>query len=197
MPNVAVLTNDLQYEFLYKISPDPDEARRLVERFNRFLDGIRAAGQAVIHLQLIHDPDDPAVQSRYRGRALPAIAGTPGNRVIADVLRPTDRIVVKGRDSGFYETVLDATLREMAVRTLVITGLQTHVCVQTTAADAFFRGYNIWVPDDGVFAPNQEDTRRALEWMAGYCATVASSAEILARLGQSDDLPARGEAVPA
>ncbi|GJH13231.1 cysteine hydrolase [Caballeronia novacaledonica] len=197
MPNVAILTNDLQYEFTHKISTDPEKLSRLLKEFNVFLDGIRAAGQLVVHLQLIHDPNDPQVQSRYRGRAIPAIAGTPGNRLIEDVVRPSDLVVVKGRDSGFYETKLDETLRQRGVKTVVVTGLQTHVCVQTTAADAFFRGYKVWVPEDGVFSPKPEDTQRALEWLAGYCATVAPSSEILKRLKEHSDLPGRGEEVVA
>lgn len=193
MPNVAVLTNDLQYEFTHKISKDPQELSRMIKQFNVFLDGIRAVKQVVVHLQLIHDPNDPAVQRRYRGRAIPAIAGTSGNRLIEDVVHPSDLVMVKGRDSGFYETKLDETLRELGVKTVVVTGLQTHVCVQTTAADAFFRGYKIWVPEDCVFSPKPEDTKRSLEWLADYCATIAPSSEILARLSESDDLLDRGE----
>ncbi|TMQ16910.1 MAG: cysteine hydrolase [Deltaproteobacteria bacterium] len=197
MPNVAVLTNDLQYEFTHKISTDAQELDRMIKQFNVFLDGIRAASQVVVHLQLIHDPNDPQVQRRYRGRAIPAIGGTPGNQLIADVVHPSDVVVVKGRDSGFYETKLHDTLQDLGVSTVVVTGLQTHVCVQTTAADAFFRGYKVWVPEDCVFSPKPEDTKRALDWMAGYCATIAPSSEILARLSTSDDLPGRGEEAAA
>ncbi|WJV64048.1 cysteine hydrolase [Pectobacteriaceae bacterium CE70] len=199
MPNVAVLTNDLQYEFTYKITTDQQVLERKLNKFKTFLDGIRAVDQAVVHLQLIHDPEDPMVQRRYRNRAagIPAIAGTPGNRLIDTIYHPSDVVVVKGRDSGFYETKLDETLQKLGVKTVVVTGLQTHVCVQTTAADAFFRGYNVWVPDDCVFSPTVEDTDRALEWLAGYCATIAPSAEILSWLGKSDDLPERGERMSA
>lgn len=79
MPNVAVLTNDLQYEFTYKITTDQQELECKLKKFNTFLDGIRAAGQTVIHLQLIHDPNDPSVQRRYRNRAagIPALRDIP------------------------------------------------------------------------------------------------------------------------
>ncbi|MDJ6542188.1 cysteine hydrolase [Salmonella enterica] len=195
MPNVAVLTNDLQYEFTYKITTNPQELDEKLQKFNKFLDGIRDTGQAVIHLQLIHDPDDPAVQRRYRNRAagIPAIAGTPGNQIINTIHHPSDFTVIKGRDSGFFETQLDQKLQSLGVKTVIVTGLQTHVCVQTTAADAFFRGYNVWVPDDCVFSPSSDDTDRALQWLSGYCATVASSAEILSLLEKTGDLPERGE----
>lgn len=199
MPNVAVLTNDLQYEFTYKITKSPEELEKKLRHFNEFLDGIRQKGQKIIHLQLINDPADPAVQRRYKNReaGVPALAGRPENQIIDSINHPTDLIVVKGRDSGFFNNNLDETLQQLGVKTVIVTGLQTHVCVQTTAADAFFRGYNVWVPDDCVFAPSSEDTQRALEWLASYCATVASSTEILALLAENDDLPDRDERKPS
>lgn len=195
MPKVAVLTNDLQYEFTYKITKSPEELKSKLTYFNEFLDGIRKKNQAIIHLQLINDPNDPAVQRRYKNReaGIPALAGRSENKIIDSIYYPSDKIVVKGRDSGFFNNNLDETLKQLGVKTVIVTGLQTHVCVQTTAADAFFRGYNVWVPDDCVFAPSSEDTQRALEWLASYCATVASSSEILSLLDKYDDLPDRNE----
>lgn len=195
MPNVAVLTNDLQYEFTYKITRSAQELEQKLTAFNQFLDGVRNQNQAVIHLQLINDPDDPAVQRRYKNRAagIPALAGRPENQIIDSIYHPSDLIVVKGRDSGFFNNNLDETLQNLGIKTVIVTGLQTHVCVQTTAADAFFRGYNVWVPEDCVFAPSTYDTTRALEWLANYCATVAPSTEILSLLAKHSDLPERNE----
>ncbi|EGT0643199.1 cysteine hydrolase family protein [Citrobacter braakii] len=195
MPNVAVLTNDLQYEFTYKITRSAQELEQKLTAFNQFLDGVRNQNQAVIHLQLINDPDDPAVQRRYKNRAagIPALAGRPENQIIDSIYHPSDLIVVKGRDSGFFNNNLDETLQNLGIKTVIVTGLQTHVCVQTTAADAFFRGYNVWVPEDCVFAPSTDDTTRALEWLANYCATVAASTEILSLLAKHSDLPERNE----
>ncbi|HEC1369002.1 TPA: cysteine hydrolase, partial [Citrobacter freundii] len=143
-----VLTNDLQYEFTYKITYSTQELEQKLTAFNQFLDGTRNQNQAVIHLQLINDPADPAVQRRYKNRdaGIPALAGRPENRIIDSICAPSDLIVVKGRDSGFFNNNLDETLQKLGVKTVIVTGLQTHVCVQTTAADAFFRGYNVWVP---------------------------------------------------
>jgi len=195
MPNVAVLTNDLQYEFTYKITHSEAELAQKLTAFNAFLDGVRKKNQTVIHLQLINDPSDPAVQRRYKNRAagIPALAGRPENQIISSICHSSDLIVVKGRDSGFFNNNLDETLQELGIKTVIVTGLQTHVCVQTTAADAFFRGYNVWVPEDCVFAPSSEDTARALERLSSYCATVASSIEILSLLEKHGDLPERSE----
>lgn len=65
MPHIAVLTNDLQYEFTYKITRSSEILAQKLTQFNQFLDGIRSLEQSVIHLQLINDPSDPAVQKRY------------------------------------------------------------------------------------------------------------------------------------
>lgn len=65
MPHIAVLTNDLQYEFTYKITRSSEILAQKLTQFNQFLDGIRSLEQSVIHLQLINDPSDPTVQKRY------------------------------------------------------------------------------------------------------------------------------------
>lgn len=195
MPNVAVLTNDLQYEFTYKITQSAQLLEQKLNEFNNFLDSIRDLNQAIIHLQLVNDPNDPAVQRRYKDRkaGIPALAGRAENQIIDTIYRPTDMVVVKGRDSGFFNNNLDEILQQLGVKTVIVTGLQTHVCVQTTAADAFFRGYNVWVPNDCVFSPSQEDTVRALQWLDSYCATVSSSSRIISLIEQYGDLPERSE----
>ncbi|AGP35617.1 MULTISPECIES: cysteine hydrolase family protein [Sorangium] len=193
MPNIAVLTNDLQYEFIDKMPGGRELLSRVAPQFNMFLGAIRALGHVVVHLQLINDPNDPQIQRRFRGKEIPAIKGTPNAELIKDFVHPSDLVMVKGRDSGFYETPLDDKLKELGVKTVLVTGIQTQICVQTTAADAFFRGYKVWVPEDCVFSLKEEDKKRSLEWMASYCAAIAPGAEIIKRLRQSDDLPSREE----
>jgi nicotinamidase-related amidase len=194
MANVAVLTNDLQYWFID--APGGHELHALhIPPFCQFLDAIRSLGHVVVHLQLIHDPDDPVVQRRYRNGNIPVLRGTEGTRLFTEVVHPSDIIIEKNRDSGFYETPLNEKLQELGVKTVLVTGLQTQVCVQTTAADAFFRGYKVWIPEEWVFSINEEDKVRSLEWMKGYCAVVSPAMEILQRLQQDDDLPSREELI--
>jgi nicotinamidase-related amidase len=97
-------------------------------------------------------------------------------------------IVEKNKDSGFYETDLDERLKELGVDTVAITGMQTQICVQTTAADGFFRGYNVIVPSDAVVSAREEDQTRALEWLRSYCATILTTDELVAAVA-ADELP--------
>jgi len=193
MPNVAVLTNDLQYGIIDRVPGGRQLAESVIPQFSQFLAAIRALGHIVVHLQLINDPDDPQIKRRFRNGDIPVRRGTEGTQLIREFVHPSDIIMEKSRDSGFYETTLDDKLQELDVKTVLVTGLQTQICVQTTAADAFFRGYKVWVPEECVFSINQEDKVRSLEWMKGYCAVVSPVAEIIQRLRESDDLPAREE----
>lgn len=199
MPKVAVLTNDLQYGIVDRIPGGGGRAltARVAPQFCAFLDAMRSLGHVVIHLQLINDPDDPQVRRRFRNGTPPVIRGTEGTELIREFVHPSDVIMEKSRDSGFYETPLDEKLQELGVETVLVTGLQTQICVQTTAADAFFRGYKVWIPQECVFSIKEEDKIRSLDWMRGYCAVVCPAAEILQRLRESDDLPAREELLEA
>ncbi|MEM5292167.1 isochorismatase family cysteine hydrolase [Paraburkholderia sabiae] len=185
--NIAVLTNDLQYELVNK---NPERIRAVADakdNFRRFLDGMRDRGCEIVHLQLINREDD-ANAERYNGY-LPVTKGSEGAQIIADFLVESDLVVEKNKDSGFYETDLHEMLQARGVDTVVVTGMQTQICVQTTAADAFFRGYNIWVPSDCVVSAQETDKKRALEWLDAYCATVTGSAEVLRTIDAFGRLP--------
>lgn len=186
MARCAVLTNDLQYDLVNK----NDERREAVDAFTpkmtSFLAEMRALGAPIVHLQLINKEDDPRAE-RYDGW-LPVTKGSDGARIIAEFLDEKDVVVEKNKDSGFYETDLDERLKELGVDTVAITGMQTQICVQTTAADGFFRGYNVIVPVDGVVSARPEDKERALEWLRSYCATILTTDELVAAL-ERDELP--------
>jgi nicotinamidase-related amidase len=190
---IAVLTNDLQYELVEKNAERIAAVEKFKPKFCAFLDKIREEN-LVIHLQLINDPADPNAEL-YDGY-LPVQQGTKGAEIIKDFLGDGDKVVMKAKDSGFYDTNLDEVLKENGVDTVVITGMQTQICVQTTAADAFFRGYNVWVPEDGVVSARAEDKERSLSWLRGYCATVSTSDEILELLASKGSLPRKEVFIP-
>ncbi|MET8412870.1 cysteine hydrolase [Streptomyces sp. NPDC005195] len=188
MAKIAVLTNDLQADVVHKT---PERTAAMAEaqpHFVKFLNEMRERGHVVYHLQLVNLPDDPNVERDLDG-TLPLQRGSAGGAILSDFTAPTDVVVEKNKDSGFYETELHDLLQEAGVDTVLVTGLQTQICVQTTAADAFFRGYNIWVPSDCVVSGDPDARDRSLEWLRGYCATVADSAEILNTLDTQGELP--------
>lgn len=91
-----------------------------------------------------------------------------------------DFIIEKRRYSAFFQTGLRLLLDELGVRTLILTGFDTNICVQHTAADAYFNNFNIVVVEDATAAfliGNQED---GLNYMNKcYAAKIVSADEIL------------------
>jgi len=66
----------------------------------------------------------------------------------------------KTRYDAFHGTVLETLLRDRDISQLVITGVMTHLCVETTARSAFMRGFEVFLPVDGT-ATCSEDFHRA------------------------------------
>lgn len=92
--------------------------------------------------------------------------GCPG-RPIAELLEPDedDYFVLKPKHSGFFSTTLDTLLEYLGARTVVVTGLATHICVLFTAGDAYMRDLAIHVPEDCSAAADEERHQAALALM--------------------------------
>lgn len=86
---------------------------------------------------------------------------------LARLLAPRrgDFTVLKPRYSAFDSTPLELLLTRMASNELVVTGIATDLCVQFTAADAYVRGYALWVPADCTAAESPARKDEALRWM--------------------------------
>lgn len=74
------------------------------------------------------------------------VANTEGAEVISELApRENDYLIFKRRYSGFFQTDLDLTLRELKVSDLILTGVCTNICVLYTAADARMLNYEVTV----------------------------------------------------
>src|SRR5918992_3452429 len=92
--------------------------------------------------------------------------GVPG-RPLAEILHPEDDdyFVLKPKHSGFYSTQLSILLDYLGVNTIIVAGIQTHICVLFTANDAYMRDYKLIVPADCVASTDPGDSKRAMELM--------------------------------
>ena len=93
-------------------------------------------------------------------------ADVPG-RDVARILRPgpDDYFVLKPMHSAFFGTTLDILLKELAVETLILTGIAGDICVMFTASDAYMRNFRLYVPKDCVASNTARDNRAALDRM--------------------------------
>ncbi len=97
---------------------------------------------------------------------------------------PGDKIVVKHRYSGFYGTDLDVVLKARGIRTLLVTGVATNVCVESTARDGFQRDYYIVFMDDGSSTYDLADHQATLRNINNQFGVVATFAEVVEAWGK-------------
>lgn len=83
--------------------------------------------------------------------------GNPESELISQLDRnPDDPIVEKTTYSAFCRTRLEGLLEEMRVTEVIVTGMMTNLCCETTARDAFMRGYRVFFSADATATSNDE-----------------------------------------
>ena len=167
LDNPAIILVDMLNDFVTG-TLEVKRAKAVIPPLQRLVVAARKNDVPVIYSNDAHYPQDFEVTRKWGNHA---IKGTPGAEVIAE-LKPEegkDYIVEKRTYSGFFETDLDSLLRSLykgeGVKTVVLGGLHTHMCVRHTAADAFFRGYHIVIAEDGVEAFTKEDQEQGLKYL--------------------------------
>lgn len=154
----ALLIIDMQQSFispkgsLSQMGLDTSRTVRVIEPIQQLKAAFVKHGHPVIYLQHLHRPD--GLDAGLIEKVFPPImtlghckAGSWDAQII-DELQPSEQdiIVSKYRFSGFYNTQLDTVLQQLGVDNLVVCGIATNVCVESTVRDAFYRDYNVFVP---------------------------------------------------
>ena len=174
--------------------------QQVVPATARVIAAARLAGMKVIYLKMGFRPDladmgSEDAPNRLRhlhfgvGQAMTSPDGNEGRFLVRDTwgtaiireLRPEpgDIEIWKTRFSGFYQTDLDAILRGIGVRQLVVTGCTTSICVESTVRDAMFRDYQCLLLRDCMAEPignglprsNHEASLLAIELLFGWTAS--------------------------
>ncbi|MBI3586591.1 MAG: cysteine hydrolase [Ignavibacteriales bacterium] len=172
----AVLVIDMLNDFITgKLRCE--RADRIIPNLIRFLAEAREKDVPVIYAGDAHLKED--FELRVWGEH--AMKGTGGAEVIPE-LRPesSDYLFEKRTYSAFFETGLDQFLRSLGVTRLYITGLHTNICDRHTSADAFFRGYDLVILEDGVEAFDQKAHDEGLEYLkTNYGAEIKTTEEVI------------------
>jgi len=128
------------------------------------LEWARAHGIRVVHTREGHRPDlaDCPLAKRQRGRPALRIGdagpmgrilvdGQPGNDIVPDLApRAGETVIVKPGKGAFYATPLDELLRSQKITHLILAGVTTEVCVQTTMREANDRGFECLLVEDAT-----------------------------------------------
>ncbi|MBQ6578291.1 MAG: cysteine hydrolase [Bacteroidales bacterium] len=140
-----------------------DRAREIVPATAKLLDAAREHGVPVI---FCNDAHRPGIDRELIIWGDHALVGTPGAEVIPELpISEKDYVVPKRRYSGFFQTDLDILLKELGVKTVIMTGLHTHMCVRHTSADAFCLGYDVVVAKEATNSFTEEDYQYGLAYL--------------------------------
>ncbi len=207
----ALVIIDMQRDFVdpggfgEALGNDVSLLRKAIAPTKRVLDAARKAGLLVIHTREGHRPDlsdlPPAKKARGKlksgigdkgpmGRIL--VRGEYGHDII-DELKPLadEPVVDKPGKGAFYATDLDAMLKSRGITQLIVCGVTTEVCVNTTVREANDRGYDALVLEDCVASYFPEFQDYALKM-------IKAQGGIFGWVGRSENLlPALAKAKPA
>lgn len=166
-------------------------AQRLYDPQRAVLDAARASGAAVVFVNDGHR-HGMRCDREFLKRAAHCLEDTWGSAVVDELApRAGDHVVVKRRFSGFFQTDLDLTLRDLGVDAVVVMGVVTNICVRSTIHDAFFRGYQVVVPVDCVAATGPREQESSLYDIGTHFGSVSTSSAIVASL--TNGLPVANE----
>lgn len=174
----AVLVVDMLNDFVTG-ALGCDRGRAIVPACAKLLDAARKKGVPVI---FCNDCHIKGIDRELKLWGDHAIKGTKGAEVIPELkLCKKDYVVPKRRYSGFFQTDLDILLKELGVKTVIMTGLHAHMCVRHTSADAYCLGYDVVVAKEATDSFTEEDYKIGIAYLKTcYGADAYSNKELIA-----------------
>ena len=183
----ALLVIDMQRFFLDPASPSfTCGGLAILPNIKKLIQTYRSRHLPVIYTRHVHHPDllDAGIMGWWwKGMCR---EGTPESEVHADIApQQGEKEILKHRYSAFYNTDLETILRCLKVEDLVVTGIMTNMCCESTARDAYYRDYRIFFTADGTGSVTEEMHLASLLNLAFGFAWVTTVDSILAELDQS------------
>lgn len=199
----AVISIDMQYDFIAEggfgaiLGNDVGQLRAIVPAVAMLLEWARRQGVHIVHTRESHLPDlsdcPPAKRKRGRlsrgigdegpmGRIL--VRGEPGNDILAEVgPLPGELVLDKPGKGAFYATGLGEYLRQRDISHLIVCGVTTEVCVQTTLREANDRGYECLLVEEATASYFPAFKQAALDMLTAQGGIVCWTAPLDALLG--------------
>jgi len=204
----ALVIVDMQRDFVdpggfgEALGNDVSLLRKAIKPTQKVLEASREKKMLVIHTREGHRPDlsDLPRSKKLRGRLKTGIGdkgpmgrilvrGEYGHDIVDDLKpAPGEPVVDKPGKGAFYATDLDSMLHNRGIRSLVVCGVTTEVCVNTTVREANDRGYDCLVLEDCVgsyFPAFQKAALEMIKAQGGIFGWVSDSTRFLAGLAKA------------
>jgi nicotinamidase-related amidase len=154
----ALLVIDMQSFFLEPASPlFTCGGLAILPNLKNAIHAFRQASRPVIFTRHVHHPDrlDAGIMGWWwEGMCL---EGSLESEIHPDLYPQTgEKVIFKHRYSAFYNTDLETILRCLKIEDIVVAGLMTNMCCESTARDAFYRDYRVFFLADGTGSITEE-----------------------------------------
>lgn len=199
LENASLIIVDMQNDFIHdngfvrkssqKIgvpTSSLDLLKTPIPRIKRLAEQFRNNGKEVIYIYTAWEPDysDVAIPlKKMAGKAKEMgalVKGSWGTQIIEELTpHETDHMVMKKAYGAFFQTPLDRILRNLNIKTLVITGVATNYCVETTSREAVAYGYDVILVNDATATFDPEGHQATMKVIATGFGEVMSTEEVL------------------
>ncbi len=194
--NAALLVVDVQNDFaaeggmMDREGNDLTMSQTMVPNLEKFIDAAREAEVPVIFIRNVYNTDsnwylsdvwlEQAARVRQGSYVIHSVCAPDSWEGDFYKVRPVEKdvIVTKHRFSAFQDSDLDLILRSRDIRTLIMTGIATNVCVESTARDGFFRDYYIVFTSDCTATFSKEDHEGTLNNIRRFFGEVVTADEV-------------------
>ena len=107
---------------------------------------------------------------------------------IVEPLKPSldDHVVIKRRDSVFQDTEVEVWLRSLGIDSIIFSGIDTSICVESSLRDAFNHGYDIVLISDATASNNLEHYNSTLDNIRNYYGLVMNLNELISNFGKEN-----------
>jgi nicotinamidase-related amidase len=191
LSNSALLVIDMQRYFLEKGAPaflNPPDA--LLKNVKSLVDAFRREEKLVVFTRHAHKKGEPLGQmGRWWDDDLPFEGNKYSDLTPKVKLEDDDIIITKTRYSALEGTGLLEILRDKGVDTVVICGVMTNVCVETTARDAFMKDFQPIVVDDACAGKGREYHAASILNLSYAFAVIETTQSVIAKLRRGASRP--------
>lgn len=208
---LALIVIDMQRDFMEPggfgdaLGNDVLRLQAIVPTLKSLIETFRRLNLEIVHTLECHEPDlsDCPASKIARGKGALTIGdagpmgrilvkGEPGNGIIPELAPlPGETVIYKPGKGAFYATPLQSILQEKGITHLLVTGVTTEVCVQTTMREANDRGYECLMVEDcteSYFPEFKQSTLEMVRAQGGIVGWTAPAAHIIEALEKAPQL---------
>ncbi len=190
----TLIVIDVQNDFCHsdgafgKMGTDMGPIQEILPGVRRLMGDAREAGVPVVIFRVARSPHSDWPAKERLGLLndgpdyTPIVVEGSWGAELCEGFEPEegDILLTKNRYGGFTGTNLDLILRNLGVKTLIMTGVATNVCVESTSREGFMLDYNVVIVDDACAATSREEHEGTLLNCRKFFGRVATVDEVIA-----------------